>query len=326
MLPDPVLRLLRMQRGLASRQQVRELEPDPNRRRCIYDDPMLESPTSRVLRHRAVPWSIDQEVMLGVLDAGSGAHLWGKAGACHWGFSRFPRLPVHVGVRRRNVGYRHVAQIHRIRSFDCVDLATHADIPVARPERLVLWLSGMWTHRFGHEIAADRTGVVLDHAWRQRLIDGDFIHDLAARSGGSGKSGIVVLRTVLESRPPGYKPAGSRLEERFEAIVPWTVRNDLDRQVTVDAVDAVRTVDFRLRSWPLIVEINGEVFHTSISDRAADGERYRRLLALGFSVVVLWEHDIWHDAAAVREVMLHLARHPDREPVLHRPTKAPWEW
>lgn len=326
MLSDAVLRLLRVQRGQVARHQIREVEPDLLCRRSIYRDPMLEPVTRRVFRHRAVPWSLEQEVMLGVLDAGPRARLWGKSAACHWGFGRFPRLPAHVGVPRRHVAEDHLAQIHRIRSYDTCDLTSHDDIPVARPERVVLWLAGMWTHRFGHDIAADRAAVAIDHAWRQRLIDGDFIHELADRSGGSGRSGIVVLRKTLETRPPDYQPAGSRLEERFEAIVPWVVRKELHRQVTVDAEEAIRTVDFRLRSWPLIVEINGEAFHTSLTDRAADAERYQRLLELGFSVAVFWEYDVWHDADAIREVMLHLGRNRDRRPTLHRPTKAPWEW
>lgn len=326
MLTDAVLRLLRVQRGQIARHQVREVEPDPRRRRSIYHDPMLEPVTTRVFHHRAVPWSLEQEVMLGVLDAGPQARLWGKPAACHWGFSRFPRLPSHVGVPRRRVAEDHRAQVHRIRAYNEGDLTSHDDIPIARPERVVLWLAGMWTHRFDQDIASDRTEVALDHAWRQRLIDGAFIHELAERSGGSGRSGIVAFRRTLETRPPSYQPAGSRLEERFEATVPWVVRKELDRQVTVDVEEAIRTVDFRLRCWPLIVEINGEAFHTSLTDRAADAERYRRLLDLGFSVVVFWEFDVWHDADAIREVMLHLGRNRDRRPTVHRPTKAPWEW
>ncbi len=326
MLPDPLLRLLRVQRGVAARYQVRAIEPDPHRRRSIYRDAMVESVSSRVVRHRAAPWSIDQEVMFGVLDAGPHARLWGKAAACQWGFGRFSRLPAHVAVPRRRLGSGHLAQVHRLRDLDPMDLASHDDIPVARPERVILWLAGMWTHRFGHEVAAERAAVALDQAWRQRLINGPFIHGLRDRSGGSGRSGIVVLRQILEDRPPDYQPAGSRLEERFEAIVPWVVRNDLRRQVTVDVEEAIRTVDFRLDSWPLVVEINGEAFHTSLTDRAADQRRYVRLLELGFSVVVFWEHDIWNDSGTVADAALRLYRHPDAAPTLHRPTKAPWEW
>ena len=135
----------------------------------------------------------------------------------------------------------------------------------------------------------------------------------------------MVLRELLEQRPPDYQPAGSRLEERFEEIVPWTVRRELRRQVTVDVEQAIRTVDFRLDTWPLIAEINGEAFHTSLTDRAADDVRYDRLLELGFSVVVWWEYDVWHDQATIPTVMLDLLRNPDQQPTLHRPTRAPWE-
>ncbi len=183
----------------------------------------------------------------------------------------------------------------------------------------------MWTHRFGHEIASERTATTIDQAWRQGLIDGHAVHALAERAGGRGRSGIVVLRDVLESRPPDYRPAGSGLEERFEAIVSPEVARSLERQVTVDAEVVIRTVDFRLRRWPLIVEINGEAFHTSLTDRAADAERYARLIDLGFSVAVFWEYDIWHDKDAVRSAMERLLRHPDLTPRIHRPTRAPWE-
>lgn len=326
MLPDPVLELLRLQRGLVAHHQLRRVEPDPNRRRSIHRDPMLEPASVTVLRHRAVPWSVEQELMLGVLDAGPMGHLWGKSAACTWGFGRFRRLPAHVAVPRRHVRQGRTAQIHLVRDLEPIDLTHHDDIPIARPERVILWLAGMWTHRLGHELAAVRSAVALDQAWRQRLIDGDFIHELAARAGGCGRSGIVVLRQILEKRPPDYQPAGSRLEERFEEVVPWTVRRELRRQVTVDVESAIRTVDFRLDRWTLIVEINGEAFHTSLTDRAHDDERYERLLGLGYSVVVFWEHDIWHDPDAVRDAMVDLALHPDATPTLHRPTKAPWEW
>lgn len=325
MLPEEVLQLFRLQRGLAARHQILDAVTDPRDRRRIYRHPELTDASSRVLRHLAVPWSIEQELMLGVLDAGRGARLWSKSAASHWGFTRFRRLPAHVATVRRSSRGTEVAQLHQVRSLDCRDVVFHDDIPLARPEVVILWLCGMWTHRLGHDLALERAEVAVDQAWRQRLIDGEFIHELADRSGGRGRSGIVVLRELLEKRPPDYQPAGSRLEERFEEVVPWTVRRELRRQVTVDVEQAIRTVDFRLDAWPLIAEINGEAFHTSLTDRAADDRRYDRLLELGFSVVVWWEYDVWHDPAIIATVMLDLLRNPDQQPTLHRPTRAPWE-
>ena len=75
----------------------------------------------------------------------------------------------------------------------------------------------------------------------------------------------------------------------------------------------------------MVVEINGEAWHSSLTDRAADNERYARFLDLGFSVVVFWEYDIWQDSRTVRAAMDRLIRRPDEKPTLHRPTPAPWE-
>lgn len=326
MLPDPVLDLLRHQRGLAAKHQIRVIEPNRSARRAIYGNPDLAPIGSRVLQHRAVPWTPEQPLMAAVLDGGPDALLWGKSGACQFGFGRFRRLPPHVATVRRCVRDDHLGQLHLLRDLDPRDRTVHQDIPIARPESIVLWLCGMWTHRFGHDFAEKLAATALDQAWRQRLIDGHFIHELAERSGGSGHSGIVVLRALLDERPPDYKPAGSALEERFESIVPWVVRRDLERQVTVDVEPVIRTVDYRLRRWPLVAEINGEVFHTSLTDRAADEERYAHLLSQGYSVVVFWEYDVWHDARVVADAMLRLYNRPDELPTLHRPTPAPWEW
>lgn len=324
-IPDHLLELFRRQWGLTARFQLRQAEPSEARWRRIRRHPEIELATPRVLRHRAAPWTPEQELLVAVLDAGPEAVLWGKSAACQWGFGRFPRLPAHVATLRRGSRASHMGQIHRLRSLEDRDTTQVDAIPIARPEVIVLWLAGMWTHRLGHDLAAARTAVALDQAWRQRLIDGVFIHDLAARSGGFGRSGIVVLRDILESRPPDYQPAGSHLEERFEDVVPSTVRRELRRQVTVDIEDAVRIVDYRLDCWPLVVEINGEAFHSSLTDREADERRYARLLELGYSVVVFWEYDIWNDPMTVRDTMLHLLWNPDLEPTLHRPTRAPWE-
>lgn len=325
MLSVPVLNLLRRQRGVLGDHQLQQIEPLKPVRRRIHRHPEIERVSPRVLRHRVVPPSVEQLLMAAVLDAGRGGALWAESAASHWGFSRYPRLPAHVAVSRRTVDGTHLGHLHVVRSLDPRDVTTHLDIPVSRPERTVLWLARKYTCRYGHEIAVERTARVVDQAWRQRLIDGTAIHALAERAGGKGNAGIVVLRAVLEQRPPDYQPAGSALEERFEAIVSADVRAALDRQVTVDAEVVVRTVDFRLRTWPLIVEINGEAFHSSFTDRAGDAERYERLLSMGWSVAVFWEYDVWHDRHVVRAAMDRLASNPDPRPTLHRPTRAPWE-
>ena len=41
------------------------------------------------------------------------------------------------------------------------DRTHHLDVPVARPEVVVLWLAGGLTHRFGHEIAVERASATV---------------------------------------------------------------------------------------------------------------------------------------------------------------------
>ena len=325
MLPPSVLELLRQQHGALGDHQLRSLpDIDVAARRRVHRHPEIERVTPRVVRHLAAPPGTEQQLALAVLDAGAHGLLWAGPAASHWGFSRERRLPAHVAIPRRTISSARLGVPHIIRGLAPADVTSHLGIPICRPERAVLWMARLWTNRFGHEIALERAGNTLDQAWRQGLIDGRAIHALAARAGGRGNSGIVVLRQLLDERPPDYRPTGSQLESRFEQLVSPRVAATLERQVTVDAETTIRVVDFRCTAWPLVVEINGEAFHSSLSDRAADDERYRRLLDLGLSVVVFWEYDIWHDGATVRAAMDHLLDHPDRTPTLHRPTPAPW--
>ncbi len=324
MLPDDILHLLRRQHGLVADRQISATVTTPAARRRVYRHPDLERLGTRVRRHRATVGTIEQGLMHAVLDASPTALLWGKTGAALWGFGPFRLAPPHVAIGRGSGGKgTRLAQIHTLRSFDEGARARLSDLPVCRPEETILWLSGMWTHRVGHERALARMSRTLDQAWRDGLVDGTAIHALADRSGGRGRSGIVVLRALLEQRPPDYQPSGSGLEDRFEEIVPWTVRTALERQVCVDGERKTRIVDYRLTTWPLIVEING-FGHTSLSERDDDAERYARLLEMGYSVVVWWAHDVWHDRQTVGRVMADLVRAPDRVPTLHRPTPAPW--
>lgn len=327
MLPEPVVQLLRVQRGVVATRQLRTLTT-AERRRVLEREPELERLTPRVLRHRVADRSREQHLMAAVLDTGDDAGIWGKSAAALWGFGRFRSATPHVGTSRTLVRGPRLGQVHLLRHLAPESMTTHLDIPVSRPEETVLWLAGMWTHQWGSngfDIAVLRTAATLDHAWRSRLIDGHRIHELCERSGGRGRSGIAVFREVLRTRPPDYRPAGSALEDRFESTLPRDLRDRLERQVAVGDEDGrIGIVDYRHRCRPLIVEINGEAVHSPITARTADAERYDDLVDAGFEVMVVWEYDVFHQphriVAALREVEAGSV-----EPRVIRPTRAPWE-
>jgi very-short-patch-repair endonuclease len=58
-------------------------------------------------------------------------------------------------------------------------------------------------------------------------------------------------------------------------------------------------VDFADRRLKVIVEIQSERFHSSLSDRRRDAERLARMRAAGWLVVEVAEAEIFHRADAV---------------------------
>lgn len=326
MLPDTAIRLLRDQYGVVARYQLTRSLPPAERRR-VFEHPEIERLTARVYRHRVARPCREQELLAAVFDGGEGAALWGKSSASLWGFGRYRSGRPHVAVRRTRIRGARIGQMHKLRHLEADAVTTHLDLPVARPEETLLWMAGVHTHRLGangFDLAVKRTGVTVDHAWRMGLVDGSRIHRVCWEGGGRGRSGIVVFRSVLEDRPPDYRPSGSALEDRFESTLPADLRAVIRRQVTVGGSCPIGTVDYRYRPAPLLIEINGEVFHSSLTDRAADEERYRRLVEAGFAVMVVWEYDVFHQPNRIVEALRRFARQPFRPGVI-RPTQAPWE-
>jgi very-short-patch-repair endonuclease len=323
MLPGSVLDLLGHQYSLVAGHQLRRICTPAERRRCRRD-PHLEPLSSRVLRHRAASPELGQQLLAPVLDAGPDAVLWGYAATQWWGFGRFRSFPVDVAAAPCAVRPDLLGRIHQTTTVDPeLDLTVHRGIPIARPERLILWLAREFTQRWGHDVGALRLERTVDHAWRQRLIVPTRIHELAERCSGKGNAGIVVLRHVLSSRPVDYRPTDSGLEARWEEVVGASAR-DFRRQVVLGDDAPIGRFDMVHRTRPLVVEIHSEAFHTMPSDIERDARRLEGLLAAGFSVVIYWEHDIWHDAQTVRSSLRSILDRRDERPRIHRPTPAPY--
>jgi very-short-patch-repair endonuclease len=324
MLPESVMHLLGRQYSLIGTHQLRS-ECTPSERRRCRRDPHLVPVGRRVLRHRAGPPVLGQQLLAPVLDAGQGAFLWGFAATQWWGFGRFRTFPVDVGRPPCSVPPQLLGRLHQTTTVADQDLTVHRGIPIARPERLILWLARAYTERYGHDVGAVRLERTLDHAWRNGLIAPQRIHQLMDERSGKGNAGIVVLRRLLAGRPVDYRPADSRLEARWEEVV-GAMATQFRRQVVLGADSSIGRFDQVHRSRPLVVEIHSETFHTMPSDVERDAQRVDQLLRAGFSVVIYWEHDIWHDATTVRSTLRRILDHPDCEPTLHRPTPAPFDF
>ena len=64
-------------------------------------------------------------------------------------------------------------------------------------------------------------------------------------------------------------------------------------------------MDFAAVDCPLIVFVDGEHWHSSVLDKAADAHQQAELELVGFVVVRISEFEVWHDVpsavAAIRD-------------------------
>jgi very-short-patch-repair endonuclease len=90
------------------------------------------------------------------------------------------------------------------------------------------------------------------------------------------------------------------------------------RQVNLGGGRWCGRVDFKHEFRPLVLEVQSERYHAALIDREHDARRRAALEAAGFTVVEIWDIEIWHHrdivedrvAAALRN--LQLIRSPGR--------------
>lgn len=100
----------------------------------------------------------------------------------------------------------------------------------------------------------------------------------------------------------------SRNEDRFEEVLERYGLSPMLRQVVVGGVAPIGRVDHRDPDLPLVAETNSVAFHSLPSDQSSDEKRYSELVDAGFTVAVIWEHDVWSQPGNVAETLRHARR------------------
>jgi very-short-patch-repair endonuclease len=246
--------------------------------------------SDRVLVRTGAPETPEQTLMVAVLDASPGAAVADSSAAWFWGAPGFRAEPVQV-LRHRGISRRRsvLAVVHEVVDLHPGHVKVLRGIPVASPARLACDLAGSHPHR------AER---VLDWLWSARLLDGRTFHRTVEQLAGRGRPGSTLMRELDAARGPSYVPPSSALEKRFESIVLWPMRRQVD---TGSDEEWCGRVDYLDQQLPLIAEIQSERYHASLVDRAADAARRRRLEAAGFTIVEIWDTEVWHQPAIVNE-------------------------
>jgi very-short-patch-repair endonuclease len=283
------------QQGAVGIWQLRALGVDESALKRLRQSAGWYVASRRVLVRSGAPQTELQQVAVALLDASPGAAVCGPTAAWMWGAPGFGPEPVHL-VRPKGIARRdsRLARLHDVRDLHPRHLKVLQGLTVTSPARAVCELAATHPHRVER---------VLDRFWSDRLLDGATFRRTVEEYRDRGRKGSTLLRELDAARGPGYVPPASALERRFEEILARHGLPPMRRQVDSGDEEWCGRVDYRDTVLPLIVEVQSTRFHAALVDRVADARRRARLEAAGFTVVEVWDHEVWHDARVVVELV-----------------------
>lgn len=284
------------QHGLLTRSQAREAGFSGKMVRHRVRSGYLTFVTPRVLRIGGSATSRWQSVMAGVLDVGPAALASHLTAAAMWGVPNVPLEPVDVSVERYVRRNQAPVRVHHLTVIPPDQRAVLYDIPLTAPAFTILSITGTYGPRRGAQ--------VLDHLLAQRDVTLDEVWDVVDGLSKQGRNGLRDLRKLLDDRALHETSAESNNERRFEYLARRAGIITLRRQVNVRAAAWIGRVDFEDTDLPFIVEIQSERYHTSWAARRADADRIRKLEAAGYTVLVIWDHELWFDGDRVIDRLL----------------------
>ncbi|QXC61566.1 endonuclease domain-containing protein [Aquihabitans sp. G128] len=266
--------------------------------------------THRVARRPGAPRTVAQRLLAAALDVGPSSYLSHGSALAHWGVNGFDVEPIDlIVVRGGRETATKLATVHRPCHLPDPFGTVLDGVPVVRPALALLQVA--------HGLHPLRLKRVLDQMWAKRLLSGPSMRRELGPLMHRGRPGTAALRRLLDSLPEHYVPPATGLEGRFDEILERAGLPTMRRQVDLgDDEHWSGRVDFRDRELPLVVEIDSERYHSALSAVEDDAAREAKLVAAGFSVLRLTDHDVWRrpawTAQEVQRVRLSLghARRP----------------
>jgi very-short-patch-repair endonuclease len=245
-------------------------------------------PKTSIFRFAGSPPSRNQQVMAAVLDAGLGGCVSHDSATALWRIPGYRVQPVHLWRVRGATDHPNRLGIqHRTRRLPEHHVTRIDGIPVTTPTRTLADQAA--------RLQPGRMARLLDDAWGRRLTDHRRLEQMIDELSASGRTGLNLLRSLVAERGPDYQPPESNLERRLAHLLQRAGLDGFLRQVVAgDAEDVIGRVDFKHEGLPLVLEVQSDLHHALLVDRAADELRTKRLEAAGFTVLEIWEHDIWH--------------------------------
>lgn len=282
------------QHGAVSTAQARLLGAGKNWAGRRVGQGHYQRATKRVLVASGSYPSPYRDALVAVLDAGPGAVLSHLSALALWDVAGFQISPTHV-LRHRAGSHRACPDpgVHDSCRIPEHHITTLRGVPVTTPTRTCFDAAAL--------LSPLRTARVVDRLWARRLTSGTALAAMRKELSRQGRNGLGVMDVVLATRGPDYVPPANGVEARLHQIVEDDGQPPLERQVHLHGTEQgwLGCVDGWDRAAGVVVEVDGDEYHTALTDVAIDEARRGAYRAMGLEVVVVSDHDVWHDRASV---------------------------
>ena len=248
-----------------------------------------------VLGFSGVPVTFRRAVMAATMSI-EGAVASHESAAVLHGFRYLEARPIAVSVPPASWQHLPGVHVHRYQDLAQRWITTVHGIPTTTPERTLIDLAAV--------VRPARMELILDAALAKQVDIGQLIvtfNRLARR----GRRGIGRIRPLLEERGEGYVAPDSELEKKFLAFVRRHGLPEPSRQLPAWWEGRlIGLADFAYPEAKLIVEVDGRLGHTQLTDFEHDRLRDQMAVAAKWRVSrITWKQ---------------LTRHPDRTLALLR--------
>jgi very-short-patch-repair endonuclease len=270
-------RLLAGNHGLASRDQLREIGFTDSRIQRLVARGRLERFLPSVFRSTSVPVTWEMQALGGCLRSPGNIWLSHRSAAALHGFTGCPKDRLEfLSTRRLDPVDGHL--VHLVREMPRCDVEVIRGIPVTAPARTLLDL--------GSVVDEETLEIALDDALSTHKVRLARLRWRLDEVGGRGKPGTAALRKLLEVRGDGPMVPTTILETKLVRLLrKGRLPIALPQHRFYEDGQLVARVDFVYPEHRVVIEVDGNRWHSGRRARVRDAERDNYLNLKGWTVL-----------------------------------------
>jgi very-short-patch-repair endonuclease len=248
-----------------------------------------------VLRLPGAPVTFETRLMANLLVAPDFAAASHRSASAIFGVPGFGAF-VEISVETRQVVRLPQVTVHRSNWLPEHHVRTVRGIRTTSIARTLFDLSAV--------IRPERLERAIDNSLAKGMVTVPALSTMSRALAARGRRKLSVVREILAARGGNYIPPASELEAQFRDLLTRFGLPQADRQVNLGNGDSwLGRVDFLFRAAHVIVEVDGNEFHSALLDRRADAERDRSMFGAGWTVVRFGWDDVTGDPTRVAQAL-----------------------